>query len=544
MLGWCIAAASVLGSLQTPVREAQATRTGTAVIAGRVVSADSQQPLRRVQVKLTSPNLGRDGRTTSTDSDGTYEFTDLPAGRYTLSAQRGGYLTLQYGQRRPLEQGTPLPLADRQVADHIDFALPRMSVINGQISDEEREPIAGVDVYAMRFAFWQGARRLVPAGVRVVTDDDGQYRLVGLTPGTYIVLARSRDKWTMVDAGRTVTMAYAPTYFPGTGRVGDATRIALGTGKTASADFTVIPERTARITGTIVTSQGRPVDNVVLIQETIGPTGGSVGIASSATVAPDGTFTLRDVAPGEYKLQASRDRELLTQPMTVDGADIENVALTTSAGWSVRGTITTESGAAPSISVARVRVGARPLVITGMRMVGVSDGGPPVVKDDWTFFTPGSPGAARLVVTLPPGWALKSILMGDREIADVPLDPESGEELTGVRVIITDRVATVEGQIADESDFPAVGATAILFPVDRTKWYDGSRLIRNARTDQKGHYKLEGVLPGEYFATAVDYVEQDEWNDPDYLEPLREHAQRLTIAAGDSRNIVLKVVKQ
>ena len=81
-------------------RAPSSAQTGSAVIRGRIVGADTGKPLRRVKVRLSGAELGRDERMVSTDADGRYEITDLPAGRFTLSAERRGYLPLRFGQRR------------------------------------------------------------------------------------------------------------------------------------------------------------------------------------------------------------------------------------------------------------------------------------------------------------------------------------------------------------------------------------------------------------------------------------------------------------
>src|SRR5262249_39598539 len=93
-----------------------------------------------------------------------------------------------YGQRRPLQAGTPLQLADGQQLKNIDFQLPRGSVLGGRILDEDGEPMAGVMVRVMRYQYLQGERRLTPAGT-VQTDDLGQYRVWGLMRGDYYISA-------------------------------------------------------------------------------------------------------------------------------------------------------------------------------------------------------------------------------------------------------------------------------------------------------------------------------------------------------------------
>jgi carboxypeptidase family protein len=85
-------------------------RPGTAALRGRVVDAQDNHPLRRVRLTLTGAGLPPGGLPVSTDDQGRYEFTELPAGRFTLTAQRSGFLPLRYGQRRPLELGRLLDL--------------------------------------------------------------------------------------------------------------------------------------------------------------------------------------------------------------------------------------------------------------------------------------------------------------------------------------------------------------------------------------------------------------------------------------------------
>src|SRR5258705_11340322 len=198
-------------------RPAAPTATGTAAIRGRVFAADSGRPLRRARIQINGPGLPGNGQTTSTDADGRYEIRDLVGGRYNISVSRSGYLRLSYGQRRPFELGKPFDLANGQRADNVDFTLPRMSLITGRVLDEANEPIAGVRVMAMRSAYFEGQRRLVPAQTQLaITDDAGQYRLLGLTPGSYYVEAATREAWTVTEQGIERVMGYARTFYPGT----------------------------------------------------------------------------------------------------------------------------------------------------------------------------------------------------------------------------------------------------------------------------------------------------------------------------------------
>src|SRR5580765_8302953 len=99
-----------------PPRDTSGQRTTTDAtpppkgrIAGRVRTADTGRPVARARVLINAAEVPG-GRGTLTDAEGAYEFTELPAGRYTVNVSKTGFIALSYGQRRPLQAGTPLQL--------------------------------------------------------------------------------------------------------------------------------------------------------------------------------------------------------------------------------------------------------------------------------------------------------------------------------------------------------------------------------------------------------------------------------------------------
>ena len=108
----------------------------------------------------------RVNRSVNTDAEGRYEFSELPAGRYNIFVTRSGYVSLQFGQRRPFESGRPLDVRNAQIVEKIDFALPRGGVIAGRVTDELGEPLAGVRMQAMRYQYLPNGQRQLDAGGR------------------------------------------------------------------------------------------------------------------------------------------------------------------------------------------------------------------------------------------------------------------------------------------------------------------------------------------------------------------------------------------
>ncbi|MEQ1871883.1 MAG: carboxypeptidase-like regulatory domain-containing protein, partial [Vicinamibacterales bacterium] len=188
------------GNAQRQQRD-RATRpqpAGEARISGRVVTADTGRPVRRARIMIDAAELPG-GRATLTDDQGLFEIPGLPAGRYSVNVSKSGFVTLSYGQRRPQQPGTPIQLAAGQHLASVDFKLPRGGVIAGHVVDDAGEPLAGANVAAMRYAYAQGARQLVPAG-NTSTDDQGAFRIWGLNPGSYYVTATTRNLEGMVGA--------------------------------------------------------------------------------------------------------------------------------------------------------------------------------------------------------------------------------------------------------------------------------------------------------------------------------------------------------
>lgn len=285
----------------------QATPVGTAVIRGAVVALESGAPIRRAQVRAYSVG-GRDSRMATTDGQGRFELRDLPAGRYSLSASKSGMVTLQYGQRRPGQSGTPIEVRDKQILDKVTIGLPRGSVIAGRITDELGEPIAQANVMAMQSRFVRGLRQLVPAGPGGRTDDLGQFRLYGLSPGDYTVSATCQVMGMETDSSPEAT-GFAPTYFPGVPSASEAQRITVAVGEeNTSASFALVATRLVTVEGTVVSGQGGAVTAGMVMLMPSDASGQSpmmfMGGAHSGRIEQSGRFKITNVAPGRYIAQA------------------------------------------------------------------------------------------------------------------------------------------------------------------------------------------------------------------------------------------------
>ena len=182
------ASAQVIDRPVAPPPRDAAPATGRSTIRGRVLTADAGQPVRRATVRVTASEL-QVPRLMLTDADGRYEFSELPPGQYSVNASKTTFVSWSYGQTRPNQPARPLILADNQAATNVDIRLPRGAVIAGRITDELGDPVPAARVTPMRQQFRQGERTLTFAGATAMTNDIGEYRIFGLTPGQYYISA-------------------------------------------------------------------------------------------------------------------------------------------------------------------------------------------------------------------------------------------------------------------------------------------------------------------------------------------------------------------
>ena len=558
----------------------------TASISGRVTT-ETGSPLRRAEVRATSN--GGLTRFTTTDTDGRYVVRDLPAGAFTLHVSKSGFVPLYFGQRRPFERRTTLQIVPgtRALAD---VRLPRAGAITGRIVDRTGEPVMGVRVQALRRRMVNGQRGLQAAGAADTTDDTGAYRVYGLPPGDYYVTATPRGPDDR--SGRplpTILGRNTPIFYPGTANRDEAQRVAVDVAGEARADLVLTEVRTSRLSGIVLTSSGTPATGamVSLLSRDLSLGGNDVGDALVSLQIQDdadanGRFELEGVPPGSFTLRVNTRPgisvpfdpatqrftsspvlppiETAMVPVNVDG-DNAGLTVTTSPGGAVdvvlvadqgvsaplpdnvRFTARTSDGNSLSLMVMdHVRsTSANSIAISGSISAGSSAVSPAGEKATLVLQAP-----ARLSVDgLPEHWALKAILLDNEDVTDRLIELRDGPPRT-LRVVLTDRVSGVVGSVASSS-FAGNGAAAeaivLVFADDERKWTYPSRFVRSVRAD-RGRFELAGLPPDEYRAVAVDYLEDGEEYDQDFLKRMLARAARFSLREGEQVAVDLRLIQR
>ena len=523
---------------QVPARDQPPTpRAGTGVIRGRVVRADTGEPLRRVQVRVDEWSTGdlTGPAATMTDAEGRYELTQLPAGRYQLKARRGGYVEVAYGQRRPFERGRPLELGESAVLQNIDFALPQGAVVTGRIVDETGEAVAHASVSLARRRYIDGARQLV-ADSGSSTDDRGEFRIFGVPPGNYVILARLDDA---TDLGSRDRVRYVPTYYPGTPAASEAQHVTVGLGQEVSG-MTIALARaaTATVRGVVRSSNQASFGlfTVVSAREINGSL--AQGHTATAIAAGDGSFAIAGLLPGAYLVESrsASGSEFASMEVVVEGSDVSGVTLMLSKGATARGQIRFDTGNPPQ-GLRASQVFVMPTLVD--YQMGGTSGGPPVTRDDWTFELQGLRGRGFIRAGTLSDWQMKRVWREGVDVTDTPLDFST--DVDGLEIELTQRTTTVSGGVSDDRGRVALDTTVIAFADDPGKWGRHSRFIEIARPDQQGRFTIRGLPPGRYLAIAVEYLEPGEERDPDMLEAWRQRGTPFTVSEGETRALDLRL---
>ena len=324
------------------------------LILGQAVDAATQKGVAGVLVSLTG-NGGRFIlRRALTTPDGHYVFADLPAGSYTISATKTGFVGGGHGMRRPNGSVQPITLTPGERVTNATVVLWRDAVISGTVLDEAGEPIVGLQVQAIARGVVFGTPGLARS-TSDVTDDRGAYRIANLVPGDYIICAPSihvsvplssiesyrRATSGFMDmaitgglpspsgtdaliVGTTVqrvarpftpppprpdgpTFVYPTRCFPDAVSTDAADAVSVSSGEERpGVDLQIVPVPSVNVSG-LVTG---PPDSVGALGIRLTPAhdvdSGVLGDSAVTVTATDGTFTIAGVQPGDYVLRIER----------------------------------------------------------------------------------------------------------------------------------------------------------------------------------------------------------------------------------------------
>jgi len=548
-------------------RDAAMPARGSATLTGVVVSDDGGRPVARALVTVTgiAPAFSD---VASTDVNGRFSFTGLPAADVTITATKTTYLKAYFGAHDAIRgPAAPIMLKSGAPVD-VTLRLPRGAVIAGTVTGTTGRPRPGSEVSVYPSRLVGGTRRLIggPVGHGGVADDKGRFRVWGLAPGEYVVTvtpgtgqtaARTTSdadvQWAMAAAGGGRTAAapvsvirelrFAPVYYPGVVDPAEAAVVTIGVGEERDGvDVAVHAVATADIHGTVTGLDGRPAAQVTIALD---------GVLDHATTISDaaGRFGFRSIAPGTFTLSArgsgqpaassnapAREDLWASIDLVTIGEPVDGVALALQRGMTAAGRVVFE-GARPGVASQAV-VGVT--LATGG--TGTRRGSGSTAAADGTF-TVGdlAPGRYRVHAGYAgapgPGgaWLAKSVLWQGQDLLDSTLDIAPGRDVTALTVVFSDRQTDLRGTFFDSAGHPIAGYDVVVFAADRRFWTEESRRVARVQVGRDGRFHFAGLPAGEYLLAAVTHADPDDLADPDWLAAVAPLALPVALADGEHK---------
>ncbi len=530
-------------------------RSTPAKVEGEVVNSTNGTPVSTVTLTLRSVNSVQN-YVVSSDSKGKFILDDVEPGRYALSAEKRGFVREYYGPQGATSNGTPLTVSEGQVIKGLVFKLTPQGVISGKVTDESGEPMEKVYVVMMRRGYWQGKPTLLSSGGGL-SNDLGEFRIASLRPGSYYLMVHrgsiSSDgtRFAHADVPSTALPekpeeSYVDTYYPSSIDAEGAAELHVSAGSEISgADITFRKARVFRVRGQVIDgATGQPATEARVALKP--PKNGNMLSMSSlgGPTLSDGKFEVTGLIPGPYVLTAAATRNSQTvyarQPVYVYDRNMTGMVIRTPEAINVAGRLRVTGQDIQNPDQQAFRMESLRILLVPAEEFGVGDLPKTTAQANGSFVLHNVvPDKFHVdVLGRPPGWYVKTILLGGRECADGIADLTGGGALD---IILAKGGAEVAGTVADADDKPASGATVNLVPEDASK-QGRTDLFRITRSDQNGQFLLQDVVPGSYKIFAWQEVETAAIQDPQFRSLFERKAVSLTLSESERETVQLRAI--
>jgi hypothetical protein len=534
----------------------------TAVVEGSVINIQNNRTIPRASVSL-SRLKGGGGKSVRADGNGHFIFEHVEAGSYRLIAERQGFFTdARYREYQPI-----LEVTDGQHLKNVPVRLMPSALVTGQLLDEYNDPVQDVEVRLLTIKMRLGQMVLSPAG-KTVTDDRGQYRIPGLHPGRYYVVAEHKQARSAVDPARAAVaqqlarqtaiansrnngadippppqpdttepaFTYPPLFYPATDDFQQAQALVLKPGDEVEADFIMFSAPVVSISGRATNGMTGAPAGTAQVSAYWTPYIEAEGIPARVSME-DGRFEVRGVAPGHYTLRGSFTAEGISyvgeQTVEVGIRGAQNVEIALLPDFVATGHVSTGDTQYSVLARSVIEfAGEGMLPRVRAKAVPYEYKFEAQLRQDRRYHA--------IIRNLPEDFYLKSVALSGHEV------PPDRVVVNGTRgdmeLIVSPAGGHVEGVLYDSKDQPTRGSILLVPDAPQPGPPD---LFRRTSADGKGKFTLRGVAPGSYRLVPMESMNLDtEINSPDFLRTISNRGDSLIVEEGGKYTVSLRLAEE
>jgi hypothetical protein len=503
-------------------------------LAGRVVDSASGQPVGRALVSVSrfwTIQEQRSGIAQVTDAaraatletapDGTFTFTGLKPGDYTLSVTRDHYLPQNYGERVAGGRARVITVHAGENVAGAEFRIGRRGAITGRVVAGDGSPKAGIRIHAYRVYNGEGLALYASPDESDFTDAMGGYRLQGLAPGDYYVRAQppnpqaagfrgpatfSSGLLSSPPPGQPVEIDI-PAYYPGGLDPALASRVHVsGAGEVGGIDFTIRSTKTAVVSGVVTMPPGVAGAALADVSLALVPVNRYMKEHSDSgiTVNSDGSFHFNDLIPGAYRLGAGvwdgRNPLSAVKDIDIQAGESVVVALELQPGFEISGRLVAGPSAPPGFRLDEARLSLTPGGFPSLRGIFVSTNTAQMGANGEFVVRHMMPGVLYTIGGNSLGGYVGSARYGDRD-ALKGIVYEKGPLKLDVEIEF--RFGRVEVTVMDQGK-PQGNILTLLAR-------GSSGPFKAQESDNQGRVVFSDIWPGDYDLFAIEELRRDSW---------------------------------
>jgi hypothetical protein len=464
----------------------------------------------------------------TTDQDGKYQISDVPAGSYLVAPVTPAFVIADVNN----SNGQTVVITEGENIEGIDFDLLRGGVITGKVTDADGRPLVEEHVNFVPLDQRNQRGPVYSDSLNFVTDDRGIYRMFGIRPGHYKVSIGEGNDGFYGGFGRP-RPAYRTTFYPDVTDPARATVVEIKEGTEATGiDITLGPtEQTFSVNGRIVNESGKPVSNVSIGLEKIitidanntSSSGGGTGARSDS----QGEFRLEKLTPGNYSISAypPPESDLRAAPVTFDivDQDVTGLLIKTTVGGSMSGVVVLERNKNNSIAAALAQAWISAYTRSEDRRI--SSGRSARLKPDGSFRIGGlQAGTASFSLDTMGnvrGFAISRVER-DGVVKPNGIEIQSAERITGIRLFVSYSNGSIRGVVKVENGTLPSGGRLIIQLMTSGDQFPN---LHPVDADSRGHFLIEGLAAGSYMLTVTAYA-------PEWRQRPPTAKQTVTVADG------------